>query len=188
MPDSDGDGISDYDEYEKYKSKPLSIESDNDSISDYDEVNLFYTNPSIYDHFLLPLLPTDNFWLSSTFGKRTHPITKVPGTDHDGIDLACIQGTEIYASTDGEVIQASDTGNGYGKCVKIRYAGEIITLYAHCYSINVELGEKVKRGQLIATVGSTGNSTGNHLHFEIKINNLLCDPMDYINVFPNIEV
>jgi murein DD-endopeptidase MepM/ murein hydrolase activator NlpD len=85
------------------------------------------------------------------------------------------------------VVQASNIYDGYGNCVLIKYKNGIVTRYAHCYSIDIKLGDIVKRCQAIATVGSTGNSTGNHLHFEIIINNVLHDPMDYVNVFPDVK-
>ena len=103
-----------------------------------------------------------------TYWKVTSPFGPRWGRNHNGIDLGGNNmNTPIYAAMDGTVAYVKDQGNkGYGKYLAIQHKG-YTTLYAHCSSITVKPGTKVKAGQVIAKVGSTGNSTGPHLHFEI---------------------
>ncbi|MGL4774655.1 MAG: murein hydrolase activator EnvC family protein [Clostridium sp.] len=124
------------------------------------------------------LRPTSGTF-TSPYGPRKHPITGVNGF-HTGIDLANSTGTPILASKSGTVVEAR-TMNGYGKTIIIDHGGGYQTLYAHNNELLVSVGQKVKRGQTIAKMGSTGNSTGPHLHFEIRINGKHTDPMKYIN-------
>lgn len=116
--------------------------------------------------------------ISSPYGYRIHPIT---GTRklHSGIDYAAPYGTAIYAAEDG-VVLTSGWINGYGYTITINHGGGIVTLYAHCSSLVAKAGQKVTKGQLIARVGSTGNSTGNHLHFEVKVGGKAQDPANYL--------
>lgn len=126
--------------------------------------------------FLFPL--TSYTKITSPYGYRIHPIT---GTRklHSGIDYAAPFGTSILAAEDGVVI-TSGWVNGYGKCVTINHGGGYVTLYGHCSSLLVSAGQKVTKGQVIAKVGSTGNSTGNHLHFEVKVNGSAVNPAGYL--------
>ena len=121
--------------------------------------------------------PTPTTTVSSPYGYRIHPIY---GTRklHAGIDFPVASGTPIYAAADGTVIMASWYG-GYGNCVIIDHGGGMTTLYAHNTSLTVSNGQKVKRGDLIAKAGSTGNSTGPHCHFEVRINGSTTDPAAY---------
>lgn len=109
--------------------------------------------------------------ITSTFGNRTHPITGQPGTMHNGIDIAhaTTANAKIVAAASGTVMKASDSGDGYGNCVIIQHSDNYYTLYGHMAtgSLLVKVGDKVNAGQQIGTMGSTGNSTGNHLHFEV---------------------
>ena len=100
---------------------------------------------------------------------------------HKGVDLTMsgAHGKPIYASASGTVIQAGWSG-GYGKCVKISHANGYSTWYAHMSSYNVSVGDTVYQGQQIGRIGSTGNSTGPHLHFELRINGTAVNPMRYI--------
>lgn len=117
--------------------------------------------------------------LTSEYGPRIHPITGANGF-HTGIDLANSTGTPIVASKSGKVVEAR-TMSGYGKTIIIDHGNGYQTLYAHNNSLSVQVGQTVKRGQEIAKMGSTGNSTGPHLHFEIRINGKHTNPMNYIN-------
>jgi murein DD-endopeptidase MepM/ murein hydrolase activator NlpD len=112
--------------------------------------------------------------ISCGFGKRKAPC-KGASTFHKGIDLAAPKGTPIYASQDGTVA-FSGTNGGYGLFVKINHGGGVETRYGHCSQLLVKKGQKVKHGQIIALVGSTGYSTGNHVHFEIRINGKAVNP------------
>lgn len=125
-------------------------------------------------------LPANGARLSSGYGTRVHPITgKVK--KHTGIDLAAPQGTDIHAAAGGVVIVA-EWWSGYGNTVVIDHGNNIWTLYGHIRQggISVEKGQTVKKGQKIAEVGSTGNSTGPHVHFEVRINGTPVDPMPYL--------
>ncbi|MCD6180758.1 MAG: M23 family metallopeptidase [Candidatus Cloacimonetes bacterium] len=119
--------------------------------------------------------PLDRMHISSPFGYRIHPIL---GTRrmHHGIDLRGNSGTPIYAVTQGTVIKAADTGNGYGKEVRIRHDNGMITQYAHMSRITTRKGRRVKKGQLIGKVGNTGLSTGPHLHFGVMKNGRWVNP------------
>ena len=116
--------------------------------------------------------------VSSPFGYRIHPIFKVRKL-HTGIDFSAPSGEPIKAGAGGTVVQAGWRG-GYGKCVVIDHGGGIATLYAHQSTILVSVGQTVKRGQTIGRVGSTGYSTGPHLHFEVRVNGSPVDPMGYL--------
>ena len=85
---------------------------------------------------------------------------------HDGIDIAGPYGTEIFASADGKVIKAEESTTGDGNHIVIEHANGYYTLYAHCSELLAKVGDEVKQGDVIAKMGSTGNSTGNHVHFE----------------------
>jgi murein DD-endopeptidase MepM/ murein hydrolase activator NlpD len=123
----------------------------------------------------------DYKYVSSKFGPRTHPITGEKGKQHNGIDFAANSGTAIYAAESGTVIVAQRM-SGYGNTVIIDHGNGLWTLYAHIRNggILVNAGDVVKKGQKIAEVGSTGNSTGPHLHFEVRLNEKPVDPDNYL--------
>ncbi len=123
------------------------------------------------------LLPVEGY-LTSGYGDRPDPFTGEEAY-HTGLDIAASSGTEIIAAASGKVIQASDKNNGYGKCVIIEHSAGFKTLYAHCSSLDVQVGDYVAAGQVIARVGSTGRSTGPHLHFSVIINGEYVDPNLY---------
>ena len=118
--------------------------------------------------------PTEYVRISSPFGSRIHPIThKRHG--HKGIDLAAPRNTPIYATADGQVTFSGRNG-GYGNFVKLNHRNGYKTAYAHMNRIAVRKGKSVKKGDLIGYVGSTGASTGNHLHYEVYYQDKLIDP------------
>ena len=105
----------------------------------------------------------------------------ISNRNHRGLDIAAPGGTEIYAAEDGVVTAATMSGS-YGNYVKIDHRTGYETLYAHCSVLLVTLEQEVTRGQMIALVGTTGHSTGNHLHFEVRINGMNYNPADYLRV------
>ncbi|MGN0981691.1 MAG: murein hydrolase activator EnvC family protein [Candidatus Limivicinus sp.] len=118
-------------------------------------------------------------YVSSRFGLRVHPITGVK-KNHTGIDIASNQGTAVYASDGGTVTLAGWNG-GYGNCIMIDHGNGYVTLYGHLSSISVSVGQSVTQGATIGAVGSTGNSTGPHLHFEVLKNGSRIDPEQFFS-------
>lgn len=119
-----------------------------------------------------------NYRITSRFGKRNDPITGV-WSNHGGMDIAAPYGTSIESSNDGVVIFAG-WHYSYGNYIIVDHGGGISTLYAHASKLLASAGQAVSRGQKIAQIGSTGYSTGNHLHFEVRINGVRTDPMKYL--------
>lgn len=117
-------------------------------------------------------------YVSSEYGVRRHPIS---GTTqrHNGIDIAAMRGTPVYAPADGVVTFAGDRG-GYGLTVIIDHGYGIQTLYAHSSRLHVRAGQRVQRGDLLTDVGTTGVSTGPHLHYEVIINGQPVNPRAYL--------
>ena len=118
------------------------------------------------------IMPTSGR-LTSTYGRRW-------GRMHAGIDLAASVGTPIYASDNGIVTEAEYQKNGYGNIIKVDHQNGFVTYYAHCSELYVKPGDVVAKGDLIATVGNTGRSTGPHLHFEIRKDGDHKNPLNYI--------
>ena len=118
-------------------------------------------------------------YVSSRFGLRVHPITGETKS-HTGIDIASNQGTAVYASDGGSVTLAGWNG-GYGNCIMIDHGNGYVTLYGHLSSISVSVGQTVSQGTTIGAVGSTGNSTGPHLHFEVLKNGTRIDPEQFFS-------
>lgn len=115
---------------------------------------------------------------TSPFGYRIHPISRTRRM-HTGIDIANSSGTNIAASQNGKVIFTGYQGS-YGKLIVIRHANGMETAYAHLSRISVSVGDTVTQGQSIGKMGSTGGSTGSHLHFEIRKNGTAVNPMNYL--------
>lgn len=120
------------------------------------------------------LKPVDHPHLSSSYGWRRHPVTGRHSM-HEGLDFAAPRGTPILAASGGVVTEARYVP-GYGKMVEINHGNGLVTRYAHASSISVKLGELVTKGQQIARVGSTGRSTGPHLHYEVRVAGHPLDP------------
>ena len=117
--------------------------------------------------------------ISSKYGQRESTTATVP-KNHTGVDIAANMGTKIKSATSGEVVLASEEGD-YGKHLKIQI-GEVSIIYAHCNNLYVKQGDKIEQGQEIAEVGSTGNSTGPHLHFEIRLSEKTIDPQKILDL------
>lgn len=117
--------------------------------------------------------------ISDLFGMRIDPFLR-KSRHHGGLDIAAPTGTPIYAPAAGKVIYVRRRyvkNRGYGRCVKIDHGGGTVTLYGHMSKINVEVGQQVKRWDVIGLVGDTGRSTGPHLHYEVSKNGKRIDPM-----------
>ncbi len=115
--------------------------------------------------------------IASGFGMRIDPIYKTPRF-HSGMDFNANVGTEIYATGDG-IVESAQRDQGYGNCVVINHGFDYKTVYAHCDQMKVRPGQKVTRGEIIATVGNTGKSTGPHLHYEVKLKGIADNPAKY---------
>lgn len=121
-------------------------------------------------------VPVSNGHITSRFGSRE----SIRNHTHKGIDIAASYGTDIKAVADGTIEYASYNSGGYGNLVIIDHGNGIKTYYGHCSKLCVSVGQKVNAGDVIAKVGSTGNSTGNHCHFEIRVNGSQIDPQKYV--------
>ena len=123
-----------------------------------------------------------HYKITSTFGPRIHPITGLPG-NHTGTDIAAPKGTAILSARGG-VVTISTYNNSYGNYVVVQHDNGIATLYAHMSSRAVSEGQVVTQGQTLGYVGSTGSSTGNHLHLEFRVNGKRQDALNY---YPNLS-
>jgi hypothetical protein len=129
--------------------------------------------------------PVDYDEVASSFGWRRHPISGRHAL-HEGLDFPAPKGTPIYAASGGVVSEARYM-TGYGKLVEINHGNGMSTRYAHASSIVVKLGDVVEKGQLIARVGSTGQSTGSHLHFEVRMAGHALDPKLFLPAREYVE-
>jgi hypothetical protein len=135
----------------------------------YERRDIISSTPSI--------LPAKG-WISSHFGYRQYPFTGEVSL-HEGMDIAAFSGTPVYAPSDGVVVFAGYK-QGYGKVIVVDHGYELSTLYGHLKDIMVSKSQKVERKQVIGTIGSTGNSSGPHLHYEVRISNVPVDPSTFI--------
>ena len=123
-------------------------------------------------------MPLESARLTSDFGMRTHPVLG-GRRDHKGIDLAAPTGTPVYATADG-IVGRADWFSSYGLYIEIDHGADLETRYAHLSQLAVSAGDRVRKGDLIGYVGSTGRSTGPHLHYEIRIAGDAVNPMPYM--------
>ena len=138
---------------------------------------LLVTN-SANKKFLPTLAPIEDGWFSSNFGWRIDPFTG-QRSFHEGIDFPADVGTPIEAAASGKVVSA-EVHPQYGKMLEIDHGNGLVSRYAHCASVLVREGDLVVRGQRVATVGSTGRSTGPHLHFEVRLNGVPQNPARFL--------
>lgn len=122
--------------------------------------------------------PTDSTYITSVQGPRTHPVTG-EYKNHGGTDIGASYGSSIYAADSGTVVTVAYDANGYGNYVMIDHGNGMQTLYGHMSSVAVSQGQSVSKGQVIGYVGSTGLSTGAHLHYEVRQNGQRTNPENY---------
>lgn len=127
---------------------------------------------------LQPIVNENLNLLASGFGMRVHPILKVRKM-HSGVDFAAPKGTPIYATGDGVVKEVKTVFGGYGKYIEIDHGFGFVTRYAHMNDFKVKKGQKVKRGDIIGTVGNTGSSTAPHIHYEVMKDGKFVNPVNY---------
>lgn len=172
------------DERKKYSDKVIQLEDTSAEIEKQIQgiidgqpsCETYYSNPSHSYGGSLSLWPASGP-VTSSFGWRIHPIYG-SWRFHSGVDIAADYGAPIVAPGDGVVI-CSEWIGGYGNAVMVDHGGGVVSLYGHCESLLVQYGQHVTKGQVIATVGSTGNSTGPHLHFEVRQDGVSVDPTGY---------
>ncbi|EPR08003.1 M23 family metallopeptidase [Ruminiclostridium papyrosolvens] len=189
--------------YVKKSSRGTSVESANHTIKDIIKLNNLVKNMNMafnsnnaltleleksnneLEEFIdaLPSFIPAKGRITSPFGMRNHPITHIR-TVHKGVDIDAETGDPIMAAASGKVIYSGLSG-GYGKHVIIDHGNGFKTIYGHSSKLLVKAGQIVKKGQKIALVGSTGRSTGPHLHFEIRIADTAVDPVKYVEFKPS---
>ena len=144
-------------------------------VFDLDKIRLLSGNQQAVNGMCMPIQSTN---VTSTFGYRVNPVTGVYAM-HSGLDLGADFGEPIYAALDGVVIKAKNSSD-YGNFVALDHGDGLVTLYAHCSQLLVAVDERVEKGQIIALAGSTGRSTGPHLHFEVRVQGVRVDPYYYL--------
>ena len=123
-------------------------------------------------------MPLEGSRLTSDYGMRTHPVLG-GRRNHKGVDLAAPTGTPVYATADG-IIGRAEWFSSYGLYIEIDHGADLETRYAHMSRLAVAAGERVKKGDLIGYVGSTGRSTGPHLHYEVRVDGVAVNPIPYM--------
>lgn len=144
----------------------------------YRMMDLALTRRAGVEASLPNLMPVNYPYLSSSFGWRRHPISG-RHVMHEGLDFAAPKGTPIHAASGG-VVTFAGYKSGYGKMIEINHGNDLVTRYAHASKLKVKSGDIVERGQKIAAVGSTGHSTGPHLHFEVRMAGHPLDPVLFL--------
>jgi murein DD-endopeptidase MepM/ murein hydrolase activator NlpD len=127
---------------------------------------------------IIPISNKDLTRTASGFGLRIHPIYKITKF-HYGMDFTAPAGTDVFTTGNGVVVAVQSSQRGLGKHIIIDHGFGYISIYAHLNNFNVRVGQKVQRGDIIGYVGSTGQSIANHLHYEIKLNGINVDPVNY---------
>ena len=162
-------------------SSVISDESESEENTEAIQTSVLYLSEISYDKkgesasVFLPLKGR----ISSGYEERLNPFGTGESEFHRGVDIVPEENRNIIAYTDGVVVMA-DYDDSYGNFVKIKHKDGLETIYAHCSQLNVEKGEEITAGQIIAVTGNTGDSTGEHLHFEVRKNGVAVDPMPYL--------
>ena len=184
-------GVNRYASLEGYKNSNLVIETATRldkirkkayvQLKSYDDLIRLAENKADMLKSIPAIIPISNKDLTRTasgFGWRIHPFYKI-SKFHYGMDFTAPLGTEVYATGNGTVVEAKAAQRGFGKYIIIDHGFGYSSTYAHLSNFNVRIGQKVQRGDIIGFVGSTGTSVANHLHYEIKLNGVNVDPVNY---------
>jgi murein DD-endopeptidase MepM/ murein hydrolase activator NlpD len=123
-------------------------------------------------------MPVENASLTSSYGMRTHPVLGGRRA-HKGIDLAMPTGTPVFATADG-IVSKAEWFSSYGLYISLEHGADIQTRYGHLSRLNVAAGQPIRKGDVIGYVGSTGRSTGPHLHYEVRIAGASVNPLPYL--------
>lgn len=159
----------------KIEDNQLNLAENTDDSKDEIVKDMTQDEKDIYDILkVTTVLRPVNGEISSHFGDRIDPITKTDGT-HTGVDYAVVVGTQVKSAITGTVTEVQKNNASFGNFVRVKNA-DIVTTYAHCSTIKVKEGDKVKQGDIIALSGNTGKTTGAHLHFEVKKDGRLVNP------------
>lgn len=124
-------------------------------------------------------MPVERGTIGSLYGYRIHPNTNMKKF-HAGLDIRAKHGNAVYAAFDGKVVEVKKSSKGYGNTIKIVHENGLATLYAHLSAFSVKKGDIICKGKIIGKIGSTGNATGPHLHFEIIENKKKVNPLVYL--------
>jgi len=191
LRDGGAGGVNRYESLEGYTNSSLVVETANrlDRIrkkvyiqsKSFDELRDLALNKEEMLQAVPAILPISNKDLKRTasgFGLRIHPIYKITKF-HYGMDFTAPAGTDVYATGNGTVIARISSQRGYGKHIIIDHGYGYISIYAHLSDFNIRVRQKVQRGDVIGYVGNTGTSVANHLHYEIKLNGVNVDPVNY---------
>ena len=145
---------------------------------------LIQKNKNAFNYYptLSPIKTNDFICITTGFGWNIHPIYHTP-VFHEGVDISANIGSKVYATASGKIDYILYSKYGYGNRIVIKHLYGYETLYAHLDIVYVYRGQYVKKGQLIGTVGSTGLSTGSHLHYEVHLNNNYKDPLGYFYTY-----
>ncbi len=154
----------------------LEIEQKSDYLGDVESALL---KKNMQQNILPNAAPIEAAFNSSSYGWRVDPFTG-NSAFHEGLDFSADMGSPIFATAEG-IVTESDNTNAYGNLIKISHGSGLETRYAHCSELIAKVGDRVVKGQLIARVGSTGRSTGPHLHYEIRLYGAALDPRKYLN-------
>ena len=180
QPEGEENGTSEPENVEYTKTKEELVATFTESKSEFSSyelpANTTYEMPDLNLQYVSPV----NAVKTSDFGYRMHP-SENKVLFHYGTDYGCSIGTDVCAFSDGEVTAVTDSAS-YGKNVIITHSGGTTTRYAHCSEILVEVGDKVKMGDVVAKSGDTGNATGPCMHFELRISDVYVNPDYYLSI------
>ncbi len=150
----------------------------NDKLQQLDVIAALYNDERYVKQVTPRGKPAERGWVSSYYGKRKDPFSG-KSSFHKGIDVAAKADSNIIATATG-IVSWSGKRSGYGNLVELTHGNGLVTRYGHCKSLLVKIGDKVSQGDAIATIGSTGRSTGPHVHYEVIKNNVKINPIRYV--------